>query len=426
MHERENGRYAINNVPATIRNFARNHGLPPVATQYGRICFEKADVKRGKEPATFICPGHPLLDAVIGLLMEKHRDVLKHGAVLVDETDPGREPRMLFYMEQSIRDAHADVTRSGERRIVSREVHFVEVSPSGEARVGGGAPYLDYRAATAAERDQLVALRPALFSEAEFGVAQERIATAHAINQLVPRHLDDVRQKRLELIVKTEAAVNERLTREINYWDMRANELREHERAGKSNARLNWQKAKQRADDLAARLDRRIVELQQERDIVAEPPIITGGTLIVPIGLLLGSRTPVDILDTRITEQIAMHAVMEIERRMGHDPRDVSADKLGYDIESRDPAAGRLRFIEVKGRRAGAETVTVTRNEILHALNVPDEFVLALVEVEEAKAASTCYVQHPFSKEPDTDVASVNYNWRELWERGEMSDRLNP
>jgi len=40
---------------------------------------------------------------------------------------------------------------------------------------------------------------------------------------------------------------------------------------------------------------------------------------------------------------------------------------MGYDIESKVEADGRLRFIEVKGRVAGALTVTVTRNEILTA-----------------------------------------------------------
>lgn len=43
---------------------------------------------------------------------------------------------------------------------------------------------------------------------------------------------------------------------------------------------------------------------------------------------------------------------------------------------------GRLRFIEVKGRVRGATTVTVTKNEILTALNKPDDFILTVVEAE--------------------------------------------
>ena len=45
-------------------------------------------------------------------------------------------------------------------------------------------------------------------------------------------------------------------------------------------------------------------------------------------------------------------------------PIDREFEKLGYDIESAIPGTGRLRFIEVKGRVAGADTVTVTKNEI--------------------------------------------------------------
>jgi hypothetical protein len=164
-----------------------------------------------------------------------------------------------------------------------------------------------------------------------------------------------------------------------------------------------------------------MAELQQEKQIVAEPPVIIGGALVVPIGLLLEDRTPPDLLDTRITEEIAMRAVMEAERRLGHDPRDVSQHKLGYDIESRDPATGHLRFIEVKGRRAGADAVTVTRNEILKALNVPEQFILALVEVEVdgAQPGPPRYVRAPFIREPDASAASVNYDLSALLKRAE-------
>ena len=75
-----------------------------------------------------------------------------------------------------------------------------------------------------------------------------------------------------------------------------------------------------------------------------------------------------------------MAAVMEAERQLGYKPIDVSQHKLGYDIESRVGDTGRLRFIEVKGRIEGADTVTVTKNEILTALNKPEDYILALVE----------------------------------------------
>jgi hypothetical protein len=113
-----------------------------------------------------------------------------------------------------------------------------------------------------------------------------------------------------------------------------------------------------------------------------------------------------------------MAAVLDAERRLGYDPRDVSDQKCGYDIESAVPGTGQLRFLEVKGRVAGARTVTVTKNEILTALNKPEEFILALVEVDGASAVPR-YVRRPFQREPDFNATSVNYDIQQLLLRAE-------
>jgi hypothetical protein len=218
----------------------------------------------------------------------------------------------------------------------------------------------------------------------------------------------------IELIDKTEAAVQERLTKEINYWDLRAAELRAQEQAGKVNARVNSQRAQERADRLAERLKQRKAQLAQERQISAAPPIVVGGALIIPIGVLLGETTPQQFMDRRITEQIAMRAVMEAEIALGNHPRDVSAQNVGYDIESRDGNDGRLRFIEVKGRRAGADTVTLTYNELHRALNSPEQFILALVEVDGANARPPRYLRNYPFREPDPSAFSVNFDLQEL------------
>ena len=109
--------------------------------------------------------------------------------------------------------------------------------------------------------------------------------------------------------------------------------------------------------------------------------------MIVPVGLLRklnGKPTAVPTFaqDTERSEMLAMDAVMQTERQLGYVPRDVSDQNLGYDVESSVPGTGTLRFIEVKGRIAGAKTVTITKNEILTALNKPDEFYLAMCLVD--------------------------------------------
>ena len=110
---------------------------------------------------------------------------------------------------------------------------------------------------------------------------------------------------------------------------------------------------------------------------------------------------------------------MDVERGLGFEPIDREVDKLGYDIESLAPGTGRVRFIEVKGRVTTADTITVTKNEILYSLNKPEDFILAIVEFLEDGGHRVHYVRRPFQREPDFGVTSVNYNFAELLERAE-------
>ena len=143
--QREPRRYQVSHVPALIRNRDRVIGTSePVLPRYERIVFEKPLVAPPGQPlAAFVCPGHPLLDAVIDLILERHRDLLKRGAVLVDERDHGTTPRVLFSIEHALQDA--GVTRAGGRRVVSKRVLYVELDNDGVTRHLHSAPYLDYR-----------------------------------------------------------------------------------------------------------------------------------------------------------------------------------------------------------------------------------------------------------------------------------------
>ena len=102
-----------------------------------------------------------------------------------------------------------------------------------------------------------------------------------------------------------------------------------------------------------------------------------------------------------------MNAVMTVERALGNTPVDVSDKKIGFDIESAAPDK-RLRFIEVKGRAVGADTVTVTENEIITALNARDNFILALVIVD-GNQARVVYLKPPFKSPPDFGVTGITY-----------------
>ena len=340
--------------------------------------------------------------------------------MLVDERDPGTTPRVIFYLEHAIQDA--GVTRSGERRTISRQMLYVELDAAGHTHHLHYAPYLDFRPLQADEPDIATILNHPACAWITRGLEQQ--AQGHAIAHLVPAHLKEVRDPRLELITKTRAAVKDRLTKEITHWDHRAAELKLQEQAGKHNARLNSQEARRRADDLQARLQKRLEQLDLESQISAVPPVVLGGMVILPQGLLdqlsgITSTTAEAPVDTQAAAARARAIIMQVERDLGYEPVDRELDKLGYDIESRVPNSGRLRFIEVKGRVSGAATITVTKNEILYSLNKPDDFILAIVEFLDHNAHRVHYIRQPFHREPDFGVTSVNYDFAELLTRAQ-------
>lgn len=418
IRQREPRRYEISHVPVAIRRRDREIGQgDPVLARYERVTFERNLVNvAGKPLAKFLCPGHPLLDSVISLIAERYRDALKLGAILVDESDEGVEPRVLCALQHEIRDGRQD--SRGQRRIVSRRFQFVEMSPDASVKHAGPAPYLDYRPLAEDERPLAESV-----DLTWLGDDLEARAVGFAAQQLVPEHFEEINGRRQTQVAKARSEIHARLTSEINHWDNRYEEIRQKEDAGKT-PKLNSEKARQRRDDLAERLARRMKELDEEARIARGVPNLVGGALILPVGLLRHLKGEQDApsadhaLNTATSERLAMEAVMAHERSLGFVPHDVSAERRGYDIESIRPDGG-LRFIEVKGRAADAATVTVTKNEVLTALNKPDDYYLALVQIEEGVASTPIYVQRPFSREPEFFMTTIDCKIADLKLRAE-------
>ena len=424
LYPRESKRYEITRVPAVVRERGRIIGLGVVLPRYERVTFHKEEINfAGKSTAEFICPGHPLMDAVIDLSLERYRHLLRNGAYLVDPNDPGEDIRALFYLEHSI------LAGGDNQHAISRQMQFLEIDPAGNIQAAGPAPFLDYEPLKAELREAVEAkVREASWLKDDL----ENRIVEYAVQQLVPIHLGEVKARRIEMIDRTYSAVKDRLTKEIAYWDHRAEELKAQEQAGRINARLNSEMARRRADDLQGRLERRLTELDQDRRIAPQAPVVIGGALIVPAGLLAQLEgKPEDepgffgIEGRNAVDRAAMQAVMEQEHSLGYFPVDVSAAKLGWDIESHIPGTGKLRFIEVKGRVEGATIVTVSKNEILAGLNKPDDFFLAVVEVKpnygRAQPGRITYIQKPFQREPDFAAVSVNYELQKLTDDKEYS-----
>jgi hypothetical protein len=336
---------------------------------------------------------------------------------MVDPQDDGAEPWLLFLLTHEV--------RSGDGTVLSKRMQFIRVDPAGHATFAGYAPHLDLEPLPAAERTRLEPVLTAPWIAAEL----EQRAVSLAAATLVPDHFEEVVRRRTDHVDRTLRAVHQRLTKEIDHWSDREIKLKEDRAAGK-DVRLNLENVARTLKDLQYRLESRRKELQSMRQVENGTPVVVGGALVVPGGLLRqlrGEAAPLsraDFESRQKIERLAMKAVLEAEQAKGCRVVDVSDAKCGWDLTSYPPTSGGAlaepRHIEVKGRAAGADTITVTRNEITYAVNQAEKFLLAIVFVNpDDTVDGPHYVPRPFQREPDWGAASVNYSIRELLRRNE-------
>ncbi|WP_170799459.1 helicase-related protein [Stutzerimonas stutzeri] len=410
MKQREEGRYEIRHVPADLRERDRLIGetRTPVLRKYERICFEKHLIRQdGKPMADLIHPGHPLMRASTDMILGVFRAKLKQGAILVDPNDDGVEPRVLFMLDHSLREGMGE-----QQKTVSRRLKFVAIDSKSEAVNAGWAPHLDMQALDPADHYLVQDILNASWVTQDL----EAVALNHASQHLVPAHYAEVKGRLVRQADKIHAAVRERLIKEIDFWSDRYFMLSDEVQAGKQ-PRMQPENARRTAEELTARLQQREKELEAMRSVVSSTPVVIGGALVIPGGLLAQRKGETtfcaDAAARARIERLAMLAVIEAEEALGHSIRDVSADKCGWDITSQPPRQEHFlpnaRHIEVKGRAKGQSTITVTRNEIIYSLNQADKFILAIVLVgEDDSVEGPYYVRNPFSQEPDWAEASKN------------------
>ena len=381
---REEGRYEITYIPPLLLDKDQQIGRGiPLQPKYERICFEKEHV--GESPrAELVSPGHPLLEACISLISEREGHVLNQGTILVDENDLGSEPRILFCLEHGIQDGRTNIRST---TIDFNRLQFLEIDKSNNITIAGSAPYLDYRTLTDEEKN----LTSTVLSEEWLSQDWDQLVISKAMQTLVPQHLKEIKLERLERIEKAQNEIQTRMQFQINHWSRRFEELR-HQEAANKKVRLPAQVARERAELLVSRLGKRMTALKAEKQISARVPILKGGALIIPVGMLnqlkgKAINPRMDAEEKKKIELLAMEAVFAAEREIGRQPKDVSDQRgIGYDIESKD-SEGNLFFIEVKGRIKGADSVTLTYNELKRGRNSPERFRLAISIISDGEAS---------------------------------------
>ena len=405
----ERGRYQITLVPPAVKATARDLRIHPILDRYQRICFDP-QFARGSDghEADVLDVSHPLMQAIVRHTLNTYGGTLRLGSILVDPQNNTAEPRILVATRSEVRGYDA----VGVERTLQETILFHELRDGALVAEAGPAPHLELKAASAAQME-----RAAEFVEPKILQAAQESIIGHVASGAAEKAFQSFRTRHATRIQRVREQVQHGLSQEIMRLDARADEYEQRIRAGRGR-NLNVDKTRAQRDRLRQQMDQRLRSLEREERLERGGPEIIAIAVVLPQVLLdegpLVAQTTVE--GRKKVQRAALDEVLRIERELGNEATDVEELKVGYDVESVRPDK-RLRFIEVKGRRKGSDTVTITKNEILTILNEPEKSVLAIVEVDGERRATT-YVEHAASRFLTEEEESSNFNIERLKAKG--------
>jgi superfamily II DNA or RNA helicase len=390
LERRRDGLWRVPNVPYEIRNVSQEfrHRFGEVFREYGKLAFDKTTARRRE--ATFIAPGHPLLEAVIERLLAECVDDVRRGAVFADPD--GRLDGWLFFLEGELRD--------GTNQVAGKRIFALYRSVGGDLRLINPSILWD--------------LKPyGKQQEIETHVREDEIIT-YAIEQVLESYRSellaererDAAIKRKYGLRSLEQMILESEAKLIDYETRRAK--------GENLPDVEVLNEQRRKEELHARKQALEEEIRRETSLLPSAPKVLGVVRVVP-----KPATDEAVRSDAEIEAIGMQVAMEYEREKGRLPEDVSTQNLGYDIRSTS-LSGEVRYIEVKAR-ATTGAIVLTPNEWLMAQRLGEEYWLYVVE-NAATQPRLRIIQNPAAKlQPEEVVEIVRYvikNWQEASDEG--------
>ena len=319
--------------------------------EYRRVAFQREEVER--DPTLeWVTPGHPLFESVREDVWTRVQDDLRRGAIFYDlQRD---SPARLEVFAGSVKD--------GTGQTLHRRLFVVEVDGSGSMSLRQPTLFLDLTSGDGA-RPRSIELPPR--HEVEAFLLQE------ALDDL----LSQVRDERIHEVETIRRHVEVSLNELIYRQQAQADEFFRRQQAGEDMA-LALQEAEKRLDDLNDRLERRRDELDKQSRFALADVSHIGSAWVLPhperpnVGPGMVSNPEI--------ERIAVEIALQHEREHGREPESVEAENRGFDLLSRVPKTGQVRFIEVKGR-SGTEPVALTQNEYRTAQRLANDYWLYTV-----------------------------------------------
>jgi len=325
----------------------------PLGREYRSITFDKRYLTEDPR-LEWVTPGHPLFEAVREEVWEQVQADLRRGAIFYDlnRTQPAR----LEVFAASIAD--------GRGRTLHRRLFVVEAVAQGQMRLRQPTVFLDLTPAPAGAQPP----------ESDDGQPSPSDVESFLLGQGLTPFLAEVQAERQQELDTIARHVEISLLTLIDRQQRQAADLLTRQERGDDVA-LALSEAERRLDELNARLERRRNELRRERQLSIADVTHLGSAWALPHPEREGF---VPMVRDEEVERIAMEAAMRHESDRGWVPEDVSAEDRGFDILSRHPTNGGVRFIEVKGR-AALGPVALSRHEYKTAERLRSDYWLYVV-----------------------------------------------
>ena len=357
--------YRVGKVPKTLEPIGEL--LEPrfghLGREYQRVVFDKR-LLGDDATLEWVTPGHPLFEAVRTDVESRVSSDLRRGTVFFD----------LHYGTPYRLDAFSSGIKDGRGNTLHRKLFVVRVELDGSMSVRQPTVFLDLQLATSG------ATAPAID-----GLPTRAATEAHMYEDALKPFLDEISAERTRENEIVRRHVQISLEELINRAQITYGELSDRLNGGDVTTGLPGllAQAESHLEELNARLERRLRELDMERLCAIEGVQFLGSAWVVPHPERNSPSIAPMVRDEEI-ERLAVAEAMRYERERGWVPESVESENRGYDILSRKPHPSEpgvfiaARFIEVKGRAITAE-IALTSNEYRTAQRLGDDFWLYAV-----------------------------------------------
>lgn len=385
VEKRPEGIWRVPRVPYDIRNvsFEFKNKYGQVFREYKRIAFDK-ETARTKE-ALFVAPGHPLLEAIIEILLAKVPNDLRGGAQFLDPD--GKLRGVLWFVEGEIRD--------GSNQVGGKRIFTVFESQEGDLKLVHPSVLWD-----------LVPVK------SPKGIDEKAPDEKRILSFIMENALEEYRKE-----------IEERRHRDVNikrkYGIRSLEQVIVEEEAKLLDYETRKAKGEQVPEVLLMNTERRLEELKErkrqlEESLSREVSLLPSSPQIIGVARISPMETVQMISDKEI-EMVGMQTAMAYERRKGREPKDVSHLNLGYDIVS-TRQENSVRYIEVKAR-ANQGPIVLTPNEKLMAQRMKGEYWLYIV-VDASSSPKLFLINDPVNKidleEVKDTVRFLSKNWQKV------------